>query len=73
LWGLALFSHRSASVPRRLSPRMMTVGLVVGKSEPGHGLPPALSFHYRKHLNFRGSGYFRRPAHKNTEEIFVGH
>jgi hypothetical protein len=22
--------------------------------------------HYRKRLNFRGSGYFRRPAHKNT-------
>jgi hypothetical protein len=47
-WGLALFSHRSASrifimqpgcSPRRRSPRMMTVGLVVGKSEPGRGLP----------------------------------
>jgi hypothetical protein len=47
-WGLALFSHRSASrifitqpaaVPRRRSPRMMTAGLVVGKSEPGRGLP----------------------------------
>jgi hypothetical protein len=23
---------------------MMTVGLMVGKSEPGHGLPPTLSF-----------------------------
>jgi hypothetical protein len=33
-----------AAVPRRRSPRMMTVGLVVGKSEPGRGLPPALSF-----------------------------
>jgi hypothetical protein len=42
-WGLALFSHRSASrifitqsaaVPCRQSPRMMTAGLVVGKSEP---------------------------------------
>jgi hypothetical protein len=23
-------------------------------------------FHYRKHLNFRGPDYFRRPAHENT-------
>jgi hypothetical protein len=47
-WGLAPFSHRSASrifitqpaaVPCRGSPRMMTAGLVVGKSEPGRGLP----------------------------------
>jgi hypothetical protein len=22
--------------------------------------------HYRKHLNFRGPDYFRRPAHENT-------
>jgi hypothetical protein len=29
--------------------------------------------HYRKRLNFRGLGYFRRPAHENTEVIFVGH
>jgi hypothetical protein len=52
-WGLALFSHRSASrifitqsaaVPRRRSPGMMVAGLMVGKSEPGRGLPPALSF-----------------------------
>jgi hypothetical protein len=52
-WGLAPFSHRSASrifimqpaaVPHRWSPRMMTVGLVVGKSEPGRGLSLALSF-----------------------------
>jgi hypothetical protein len=47
-WGLALFSHCSASrifitqlaaVPCRRSPRMMTASLVVGKSEPGRGLP----------------------------------
>jgi hypothetical protein len=52
-WGLALFSHRSASrfsscspavVPRRRSPRMMTASLVVGKSELGRGLSLALSF-----------------------------
>jgi hypothetical protein len=28
--------------------------------------------HYRKHINFRGPGYFRRPAHENTAVIFVG-
>jgi hypothetical protein len=22
--------------------------------------------HYRKHINFRGPGYFRRPTHENT-------
>jgi hypothetical protein len=33
-----------AAVPRRWSPRMMTIGLVVGKSEPGRGLSLALSF-----------------------------
>jgi hypothetical protein len=33
-----------AAVPRQRSPRMMTVGLVVGKSEPGRGLSLALSF-----------------------------
>jgi hypothetical protein len=30
------------------------------------------SFHYRKRLNFRGPRYFRRPAHENTDIIFVG-
>jgi hypothetical protein len=33
---------------------------------------PAYRGHYRKHINFRGPGYFRRPAHENTEVIFVG-
>jgi hypothetical protein len=31
-----------------------------------------LLMHYRKHINFRGPGYFHRPAHENTEVIFVG-
>jgi hypothetical protein len=31
------------------------------------------SRHYWKHLNFRELGYFRRPAHENTDVIFVGH
>jgi hypothetical protein len=37
-------SGSPTAVPRRRSPRMMTVGLVVGRSKPGCGLCPALSF-----------------------------
>jgi hypothetical protein len=33
-----------AAVPRRWSSRRMTTSLVVGRSKPGYGLPPALSF-----------------------------
>jgi hypothetical protein len=33
-----------AAVPRRWSSRRMTTSLVVGRSKPGCGLPPALSF-----------------------------
>jgi hypothetical protein len=33
-----------AAVPCRRSPRMMTIGLVVGRSKPGCGLCPAFSF-----------------------------
>ncbi|XP_020404889.1 uncharacterized protein [Zea mays] len=39
------FSSRSpAAVPRRRSPRRMTTSLVVGRSKPGCGLSPTLSF-----------------------------
>jgi hypothetical protein len=39
------FSSRSpAVVPRRWSSRRMTTSLVVGRSKPGCGFPPALSF-----------------------------
>jgi hypothetical protein len=31
-----------------------------------------VSVHYRKQINFRGPGYFRRLAHENTAVIFVG-
>jgi hypothetical protein len=37
-------SGSPAAVPHRRSPRMMTVGLVVGISKPGCGLCPTLSF-----------------------------
>jgi hypothetical protein len=51
--GLAPFSHRSTSrifivrpdcIPHQWSSRMMTISSVVGRSEPGCGLCPALSF-----------------------------
>jgi hypothetical protein len=39
------FSSRSpAASPRRWSPKMLTTSLMVGRSEPGCGLRPALSF-----------------------------
>jgi hypothetical protein len=37
-------SRSSAAVPRWWSSRRMTTSLVVGRSKPGCGLPPALSF-----------------------------
>jgi hypothetical protein len=53
LWKLVPFSHRSASrifirqpaaSPRRWSPKTVTTSLMVGRSKPGYGLCPALSF-----------------------------
>jgi hypothetical protein len=39
------FSSRNpAAVPRQWSSRRMTTSLVVGRSKPGYGLPPSLSF-----------------------------
>jgi hypothetical protein len=52
-WVLAPFSHRSASrfssgspaaFPHQWSPRMVTTSSMVGRSKPGCGLCPALSF-----------------------------
>jgi hypothetical protein len=37
-------SHGKAAVPRRWSPRRMTISLVAGRSMPGCGLSPTLSF-----------------------------
>jgi hypothetical protein len=38
--------HQAARLqsPAERSPRIMTVGLVAGRSKPGYGLCPALSF-----------------------------
>jgi hypothetical protein len=43
-----------AAVPRRRSPRMMTVGLVVGRSKSGCGLCPAFSFKDVHHPGWGG-------------------
>jgi hypothetical protein len=49
------FSSRSpAAVPRWWSSRRMTTSLVVGRSKPGYGLPPALSFKDVHHLCWGG-------------------
>jgi hypothetical protein len=44
-----------AAVPRRWSSRRMTTSLVVGRSKPGCGLPPALSFKDVHHPRCGGS------------------
>jgi hypothetical protein len=43
-----------AAVPHQWSPRMMTTSLVVGRSKPGCGLCPALSFKDLHHPGWRG-------------------
>jgi hypothetical protein len=63
-----------AAVPRRRSPRMMTVGLVVGRSKPGCGLCPALSFKDVHHPGWGGGAHRvgaclrvgRRPASSSS-------
>jgi hypothetical protein len=70
------FSSRSpAAVPRRRSPRMMTVGLVVGRSKPGCGLCPALSFKDVHHPCCGGgraeSGFYL--AHGPASRLFLQH
>jgi hypothetical protein len=67
--GLALFRHR------RRSPRMMTVGLVVGRSKPGCGLCPALSFkdvHHPRCGGGRAEPGFYLP-HGPASRLFLRH
>jgi hypothetical protein len=70
-WGLALFRHRSASgfsscspatVPHQWSSVGMTTSLVVGRSKPGCGLCPALSFKDVHHLDWGGGRTESGPA-----------
>jgi hypothetical protein len=68
------FSSRSpVAVPRRRSPRMMTVGLVVGRSKPGCGLCPAVSFKDVHHPRCGGgraeSGFYLPPG--STSRLFL--
>jgi hypothetical protein len=44
IWLQGFSSRSPAAVPRRWSPRRMTTSLVVGRSKPGCGLSPTLSF-----------------------------
>jgi hypothetical protein len=70
-WGLALFRHRSASgfsscspatVPHQWSSVGMTTSLVVGRSKPGCGLYPALSFKDVHHPGWGGGCTELGPA-----------
>jgi hypothetical protein len=70
------FSSRSpVVVPRRRSPRMMTVGLVVGRSKPGCGRCPALSFkdvHHPRCGGGRAEPGFYLP-HGPASRFFLQH
>jgi hypothetical protein len=70
------FSSRSpVAVPRRRSPRMMTVGLMVGRSKSGCGLCPALSFkdvHHPRYGGGRAEPGFYLP-HGPTSRLFLQH
>jgi hypothetical protein len=54
-------SWRPAAVPRRRSPRRMTTSLVVGRSKPGCGLSPTLSFKDVHHPRWGGRRVEPRP------------
>jgi hypothetical protein len=68
-------SGSPAAVPRRRSPRMMTVGLVVGRSKPGCSLCPALSFkdvHHPRCGGGRAELGFHLP-HGPASRFFLQH
>jgi hypothetical protein len=54
IWLQGFLSCSLAAVPRRWSPRRMTTGLVVGRSKPGCGFPPALTFKDVHHPRWGG-------------------
>jgi hypothetical protein len=70
------FSSRSpVAVPQRRLPRMMTVGLVVGRSKLGYGLCPALSFkevHHPRCGGGRAEPGFYLP-HGPASRLFLQH
>jgi hypothetical protein len=74
-WKLVPFSHCSASgspaaSPRRWSPKTVTTSSMVGRSEPGCGLCPALSF---KDLHHPCWGGGRAEPELYLPHGFVGH
>jgi hypothetical protein len=54
IWLQGFSSCSPAVVPRRWSPKRMTTSLVVGRSKPGCGFPPALSFKDVHHPRWGG-------------------
>jgi hypothetical protein len=54
IWLQGFSSCSPTAVPRRWSPRRMTTSLVVGRSKPGCGFPPALSFKDVHHPRWGG-------------------
>jgi hypothetical protein len=62
IWLQGFSSCSPAAVPRRWSSRRMTTSLVVGRSKPGCGLPPALSFKDVHHLCWGGGCAELGPA-----------
>jgi hypothetical protein len=54
IWLQGFSSCSPAAVPRRWSPRRMTTSLVVGRSKPGCGLSPTLSFKDVHHPRWGG-------------------
>jgi hypothetical protein len=54
IWLQGFSSCIPAAVPRRRSPRRMTTSLVVGRSKPGCGLSPTLSFKDVHHPRWGG-------------------
>jgi hypothetical protein len=63
-------SSSPAASPRRWSPKTVTTSLMVGRSEPGCGLCPALSF---KDLHHPGWGGGRAEPELYLPHGFVGH
>jgi hypothetical protein len=54
IWLQGFSSCSPAAVPRQWSPRRMTTSLVVRRSKPGYGFPPALSFKDVHHPRWGG-------------------
>jgi hypothetical protein len=74
-WLQGFSSCSPTAAPRQRSPRMMTVSLAVEKSEPGCGLPSALSFKDVHHPCWGGGQAELRsgPPHGLATRFFLQH